>query len=153
MTIVYGGGSTGLMGAVADAAMAEGGTVWGIIPQQLVEWEHQHTNISELEVVPDMHTRKKRMYERCDAALILPGGFGTLDELFELMTWNQLSIHQKPIIILNTEGFYQHLLQHMYALEAQGFLYEKLDHRLHVVNDPEELDQLITLIRSTAALE
>src|SRR5262249_50800105 len=93
--MIYGGGSFGIMGVVADAVMQNDGKVIGIIPHILVEWEHQHHGITELIIVDDMHERKKKMYELCDAAIILPGGFGTLDELFEMLTWNQLSIHDK----------------------------------------------------------
>ena len=95
----------GLMGAVADAVLANGGTVMGVIPKVLTEWEHQHLGLTELAVVPDMHSRKKMMYDMSDAAIMLPGGFGTLDELFEMLTWNQLKIHDKKIYILNSGGF------------------------------------------------
>ena len=88
------------MGAAADSVMNNGGKVKGVIPQVLIEWEHQHENITELVVVEDMHIRKRTMYELSDGAIILPGGFGTLDELFEMLTWNQLSIHDKQIFII-----------------------------------------------------
>src|SRR5256714_13647605 len=123
--MVYGGGKKGLMGVVADAIMQRGGIVRGVIPQVLVEWESQHENISELVVVEDMHIRKRKMYELCDAAIILPGGFGTLDELFEIVTWNQLSIHDKKVFILNSGGFFHHMLQHILFLSQQGFLYNE----------------------------
>jgi uncharacterized protein (TIGR00730 family) len=97
--LIYGGGKKGLMGVVADTVMEKGGIVRGVIPQVLIEWEHQHENISELVVTDDMHLRKRKMYELCDAAIILPGGFGTLDELFEILTWNQLSIHDKKVFV------------------------------------------------------
>jgi uncharacterized protein (TIGR00730 family) len=103
--LIFGGGKSGLMGVVADEVMQNGGIVRGVIPQVLLAWEHQHENISELLVVEDMHVRKRKLYELCDAAIILPGGFGTLDELFEILTWNQLSIHDKKIFILNQEDF------------------------------------------------
>lgn len=138
ITLIYGGGKNGLMGAVADAAMANGGIVKGVIPQVLTQWEHQHTSITELEVVEDMHVRKRRLYELCDAAIILPGGFGTLDELFEVLTWNVLSIHDKPVVVLNSAGFYKHLLAHLQEVEAAGFFYNKLDEMLVVANTPEE---------------
>jgi len=143
ITLVYGGGSTGIMGAIADTVMENGGNVIGVIPKILVDWEHQHENISELIVVDDMHTRKKKLYELCDAAVILPGGLGTLDELFEMMTWNQLSIHNKRIFFINSEGFYDHLINHMLSLEANGFLYDKLKDRITILNDPSELDQYL----------
>jgi uncharacterized protein (TIGR00730 family) len=138
ITLVYGGGSKGLMGVLADVMMENGGNVTGVIPKLLLDWEHQHEGITELLVVEDMHVRKKKMYELCDAALILPGGFGTLDELFELVTWNQLSIHDKPIFILNSDGFYDHLITHIQQLQNNGFLYEPLEKRMKFIITPEE---------------
>ena len=134
--LVYGGGNKGLMGKLADAVMVTGGTVMGVIPQVLLEWEQQHKGITELIVVPDMHTRKKMMYELCDAAIILPGGFGTMDEFFEMLTWNQLKIHDKPIYILNTIGFYAPLLQHLKTMEREGFLYGPVEDRIHFCENP-----------------
>ncbi len=139
--LIYGGGSKGLMGALADAMLHENGRVIGIIPTLLVEWEHQHKGITELTIVEDMHIRKKKMYELCDAAIILPGGFGTLDELFELVTWNQLSIHDKRIFILNSGGFYDTLLEHINKLRNEGFLYESPNNVFTIVDDPAELAQ------------
>jgi uncharacterized protein (TIGR00730 family) len=138
LELIYGGGKNGIMGVVADTVMQQGGIVRGVIPQVLVGWEHQHDNISELLVVDDMHIRKRKLYELCDAAIILPGGFGTLDELFEIVTWNQLSIHDKKIFILNTAGFYDPLLTHMHHLEKEGFLYGGLDTMLTVLAEPNE---------------
>jgi hypothetical protein len=137
--LIYGGGKVGIMGALADAVMKHNGKVIGVIPKVLVDWEHQHDGITDLMVVEDMHTRKKRMYDLCDAALVLPGGFGTLDEMFEMITWNQLSIHDKKIIILNSAGFFEHLLFHLKRMEEQGFLYEKVMERISVISQPEEL--------------
>jgi uncharacterized protein (TIGR00730 family) len=139
--MIYGGGSTGIMGVVADAVMQHNGKVTGIIPQILVEWEHQHHGITELIIADDMHERKKKMYELCDAAIILPGGFGTLDEFFEMLTWNQLSIHDKKIFILNSAGFFDHLLAHIDRLEKEGFLYETAKERITVLRDPAQLVQ------------
>jgi uncharacterized protein (TIGR00730 family) len=139
--MIYGGGSTGLMGVVADEVMRHNGKVTGIIPHILVEWEHQHRGITNLIVADDMHERKKKMYELCDAAIILPGGFGTLDELFEMLTWNQLSIHDKRIFILNSVGFFDHLLAQIDRLEKQGFLYETAKERITVLSDPSQLLQ------------
>jgi uncharacterized protein (TIGR00730 family) len=126
------------MGAVANGAMAAGVKVIGVIPELLIAWEHQHEDITELHVVSDMHVRKKMMYELCDAALILPGGNGTLDELFEMLTWNTLKIHDKKIILLNCNGFYDNLMAHMLTMQAQGFLYENIEHRLMVAGTAEE---------------
>jgi uncharacterized protein (TIGR00730 family) len=139
ITLVYGGGGKGLMGEVADAVMEKGGKVTGIIPEILLEWEAQHEGITELIVVPDMHIRKKKMYELCDAAVILPGGNGTLDEMFEMLTWNTLNIHDKKIFLLNSNGFYNHLIAHLEYMYAKGFLYEAPAHRIVTVNTPQEI--------------
>jgi len=144
ITLIYGGGNKGIMGVIANAIIDTGGKVIGIIPRKLVEWEHQHEEISELMIVEDMHTRKKRMYEFCDAAVILPGGFGTLDELFEMVTWNQLSIHDKKIFILNSGNYFEFLLKHLEKMEKQGFLYETVTERFTVVNTVEELFPMIS---------
>ena len=137
--VIYGGGSVGIMGAIADETMRHGGKVIGVIPQVLVDWERQHNHLSELLVVDNMHTRKKKMYDLCDAAVILPGGFGTLDELFEMVTWNQLSIHDKLIFILNSGGFYNHLIAHIKQMQEESFLYEEAQKRLIVIDEPGEL--------------
>ncbi len=144
LKLIYGGGSTGLMGLIADTVLAEGGAVLGIIPELLIEWEHQHKGLTELAIVPDMHARKKMLYERSDAAIILPGGFGTLDELFEMLTWNQLKIHSKKIYILNSGGFYNHLAIHLRQLEKEGFLYDSIDERIHFCETPVEIFNKIT---------
>lgn len=139
MKLVYGGGKTGMMGAVADSVMSHGGTVMGVIPKILTEWEHQHLGLTELAVVPDMHSRKKMMYDMSDAAVVMPGGFGTLDELFEMLTWNQLKIHDKKIYVLNSGGFYSHLINHLHHLQKEDFLYEPLEERLILCNTPIEV--------------
>ena len=118
ITLIYGGGNKGIMGEIANAVLAGNGKVIGIIPKILTEWEHQHQGISELHEVADMHTRKRMLYEKCDAAIILPGGYGTMDELFEILTWNQLNIHDKKIIIMNSGGFYDHLIALLHTMEA-----------------------------------
>lgn len=139
ITLVYGGGSVGIMGTIADEVLLNGGKVIGVIPQVLVDWEREHKSLSELLVVDNMHTRKKKMYDLCDAAVILAGGFGTLDELFEMVTWNQLSIHDKRIYIINSGGFYNHLIGHINQMQQEGFLYEAARERLTVVNEPADL--------------
>jgi uncharacterized protein (TIGR00730 family) len=143
ITLIYGGGNTGIMGAIANAQLKHGGKVIGVIPEILIEWEHQHEGLTELLVVEDMHTRKRIMYSKCDATVLLPGGFGSLDEFFEMLTWNQLKIHNKRIGILNTAGFYDHLIVHMKSLEMQGFLYDKLEDRIFIADSPEELFLLL----------
>ena len=139
IVLIYGGGNKGIMGAVANAVMEKNGQVIGIIPEVLLGWEQQHEGISELLVVENMHVRKRMMYEKCDAAIILAGGFGTLDELFEMLTWNQLSIHNKPVFILNSGGFYDGLLQHINAMLSEEFLYNDLHQAFTVVKEPTEL--------------
>lgn len=137
--LVYGGGNVGLMGCVANAALECGGDVIGVIPRILDKRERSHRGLTELLVVDDMHIRKKKMYELCDAAIILPGGYGTLDELFEMITWNNLNIHDKHIFILNCDGYYNHLLAHFQMMMEQGFLYANPMERITVVKQSDEL--------------
>jgi len=144
ITLIYGGGNKGIMGAIANSVLHGKGKVVGIIPEILKEWEAHHEGITELIVVENMHIRKKMLYERCDAALILPGGFGTLDELFEMLTWNQLNIHDKKIFILNTAGFYDHLIAHYKKMETEGFLYDRLVDRLTVFGSVEEFESAVS---------
>jgi len=139
LQLVYGGSANGLMGIVADEVLNRKGKVIGVIPKVLIDWEAQHKGLSDLSIMPDMHSRKKMMYDMCDAAIILPGGFGTLDELFEMLTWNQLKIHDKKIYVLNSAGFYSHLIHHLKTMEKEGFLYESLEDRLIFCNTPEEI--------------
>lgn len=116
--LVFGGGRVGLMGIVAQGVMDHGGTVIGYIPDHLNEAEVGHTGITELHVVDTMHTRKRLMFEQSDAFVVIPGGLGTLDELFEILTWRQLGLHDKPVLILNQDGFWDPLLtliDHMIA--------------------------------------
>ena len=139
ISIIYGGGNQGLMAAVANAALDEGGKVVGIIPKILSAWEHQHNGLTELHIVENMHARKGMLYEKCDAAIILPGGYGTLDEVFEILTWNQLRIHNKKIFFLNSEGFYDHLLAHIKKMFEEGFLYTDPFQTLTILTHPDEL--------------
>jgi uncharacterized protein (TIGR00730 family) len=120
--IVYGGGRVGLMGVIADAAVAAGGEVIGVIPGFLVEREVGHAGLSRLEVVATMHERKARMAELADAFVALPGGAGTLDELFEAWTWGQLGLHSKPVALFDTDGFYRPLFEQLEAMAAAGYL-------------------------------
>ena len=139
IAVIYGGGNKGLMGAVANASLKGNGTVIGIMPEILREWEHHHDGITELLIVDTMHTRKRMLYEKCDAAIILPGGYGTLDEVFEMLTWNQLKIHNKKIFFLNSGGFYDHLIAHISMMHEKGFLYDHPDEKMTVLNTPVEL--------------
>ncbi len=143
ITVIYGGGNKGIMGALSNAMMEKNGKVIGIIPKLLLAWEAQHEGITELIISDDMHSRKKMLYEKCDAAIILPGGFGTLDELFEMLTWNQLSIHDKKIFILNTAGFYNHLIAHNKMMQQENFLYDSPEQRMTILSSPEELAEFL----------
>jgi len=137
--LIYGGGNVGLMGIVANASLNGGGEVIGVIPKILASAERSHTGITELLIVDDMHIRKKKMYELCDAAIILPGGYGTMDELFEMITWNNLSIHNKRIFVLNSNHYYDYLLKHIGGMHQHGFLYENPADNITVLKDPLQL--------------
>jgi uncharacterized protein (TIGR00730 family) len=121
LNLIYGGGQIGLMGRLADGALAEGGRVTGIIPHHLSNHEVAHGGLTELLVVGSMHERKQRMAERADAFVILPGGFGTLDEMFEIITWRQLGLHDKPIVLVDLGGYWQLLERLLDYMTAAGF--------------------------------
>lgn len=123
LTLVYGGGNVGLMGIVADAVLAGGGEVVGVIPEQLLGWEVAHKGVTRLEVVANMHERKMRMFDLADAFVALPGGFGTLDEMFEMLTWRQLGIGNKPCAFLDVDDFYDPLLAMIDRMVAERFLH------------------------------
>jgi len=125
--LVYGGGSIGLMGALADSVLAKGGEVIGIIPHHLIAMEVGHRQLTSLIAVDSMHARKHQMADLADAFIALPGGIGTAEELLEVFTWLQLGIHAKPVAILNTNGYFDHLLQFLEHMEQSGFL--KREHR------------------------
>ena len=137
--LIYGGGRNGLMGIVANTVLKNNGSVIGVIPSLLNEKEHQHEKLTALHVVGDMHTRKKMMYELSDAAVILPGGYGTLDELFEMITWNQLNIHDKKIVLLNADGYYNNLIAHLDKMYSENFLYSDWKESLAIINSPQAL--------------
>lgn len=122
--LIFGGGKIGLMGILAEAALARGGRVIGVIPQFLIEWEVAHTGLTELIVVDSMHDRKATMATLSDAFVALPGGFGTLEEFFEALTWLQLSLHSKPCILLNDGGFFTPLLNFLDSALEKGFISE-----------------------------
>ncbi len=128
--VVYGGASIGLMGAVADAALAAGGRVTGVIPQALMRAEIAHGGLAQQHVVRGMHERKALMMELSDGFIALPGGLGTLDELFEIWTWAHLRFHDKPIGLLNVDGFFDHLLAHLDRSVGDGFVRPELRDRL-----------------------
>jgi uncharacterized protein (TIGR00730 family) len=144
ITLIYGGGRKGLMGIIANAVLEKKGKVTGIIAQLLMESEQQHTGVTELIIAHDMHSRKKMLYEKCDAAVIMPGGIGTLDEFFELLTWNQLSIHNKKVFLLNSNGFYDSLLAHINKMRVEGFLYEATEKRILTLSSVEELKAILS---------
>ena len=123
LALVYGGGNVGLMGIAADAALAAGGEVIGVIPEQLVGWEVAHRGVTRLDIVANMHERKARMFDLSDAFVALPGGFGTLDEMFEMLTWRQLGLGDKPCAFLDVDGFYAPLVAMMDRMVEEGFLH------------------------------
>jgi hypothetical protein len=137
--IVYGGGNVGIMGVIADAALAAGGEVIGVIPESLLAKELSHAGVTELHVTRSMHERKQRMVDLSDAFIALPGGFGTLDELFETLTWLQLGFHGKPVGLLNAAGFFDHLLTFLDHMSSTGFLTPKHRSSLITETEPEAL--------------
>jgi uncharacterized protein (TIGR00730 family) len=137
--IVYGGASVGLMGALADAALTSGGEVVGVIPRALVDREIAHTGLTQLHVVETMHERKATMAELADAFIALPGGLGTLEELFEVWTWGYLGLHAKPYGVLNVDGYYEPLIQFLNHARDQGFIRAAQRDMLAVDSDPNSL--------------
>ena len=137
--LVYGGGHNGLMGLLADATLAAGGRVIGVIPKALVEKEWAHRGCTELHIVENMHERKAMMAERADAFLALPGGIGTLEEFFEVWTWRQLGYHDKPVGLLNMAGFYDSLLVFLKSAVASGFMNEWQMELVRTSSDAEGL--------------
>lgn len=138
-TLVYGGGNVGLMGILADATLAHGGKVIGVIPEFLLQREVGHKGLTQLEVVGSMHERKKRMADLSDAFIAMPGGWGTLDELAEILTWKQLQLIHQPVGILNTHNFFDALLAQMEQMTAMGFLKKSNLDFLIVNSNPEKL--------------
>jgi len=137
--LVYGGGSVGLMGIIADAVLQSGGEVDGVIPEALVGRELAHQQVTQLHVVPTMHDRKARMAELSDAFIAMPGGYGTLDELFEIITWAQLGIHQKPIGLLNVDGYFDALVALIDHAIGEGFVRPEHRHFWVIADAPDEL--------------
>ncbi|MCQ6956712.1 TIGR00730 family Rossman fold protein [Mucilaginibacter aquariorum] len=143
ITLVYGGGNVGVMGLLADAVMSRGGKVIGIIPQFLMDKEVGHKGITELRIVENMHQRKQLMNDLCDGIIMLPGGFGTLEEFFEVLTWLQLGLHNHPVGILNINGFYDMLLKQMDVMVEQRYL-KPANRKLVLASvDPIELVNLM----------
>lgn len=139
ITLVYGGGHVGLMGVAADAALAQGGKVIGVIPADIADMEVEHTGLTELLVVNSMHERKMKMFSLADAMIAMPGGLGTMEELFEVWTWNQLGFHRKPLGLLNVDGYYDHLLAFLDHAVAERFVRPEHRDLLLVDSDPPRL--------------
>ena len=146
--LVYGGGSTGLMGAVADAALAHGASVIGVIPERLIQRELGHGGVSELQVVDSMHERKHKMAMQSDAFIALPGGIGTMEEIFEIWTWRQLGYHSKSLGLLNVGGYYDELLRFIDRSQDSGFLWPDVHALLQVDTD---IGRLLSGLEAEAA--
>ncbi|MFM9972916.1 MAG: TIGR00730 family Rossman fold protein [Burkholderiales bacterium] len=146
--LVYGGGNLGLMGKVADSCMAAGGEVIGIIPKHLLDREHGHRHISRLEVVSSMHERKARMAELANGFVALPGGIGTLEELFEVLTWAQLGIHGKPVALINVANYFDPLLALLDHAVAEGFFASRHRRLLISADRPQEVLQFLGDLKS-----
>ena len=146
MGLVYGGGRSGLMGRVADGAIDAGGHVTGIIPKFLDKVEIGHEGVTKLHVIDTMHQRKEMMYAESDAFVVLPGGLGTLDETMEITTWRQLDLHKKPVIIVNINGYWDHLLAMLQKVITEGFMHhDHLDHFETVTQVPDLVPHLKSL--------
>lgn len=137
--IVYGGSKIGLMGAMANAAIANNGYIIGVMPEHLANQELAHKELSEIHLVDSMHVRKKMMADLADAYVAMPGGCGTLDEYFEIFTWAQIGLHEKPVILLNVDGYYDALLQHFERMITDGFVREEHREILKVATTVEQL--------------
>ncbi|MGQ4277205.1 TIGR00730 family Rossman fold protein [Pseudidiomarina sp. E22-M8] len=148
IALVYGGSSVGLMGIIADRVLAQGGRVIGVIPQALVDKELAHEGLTELHVVPSMHARKAKMAELADGFIAMPGGMGTLEELFEMLTWAQLGLHQKSCAVLNVDGYYEGLISFLENATSQGFI--RAEHR-HLLISHDEPEQLLALMENYEA--
>jgi len=137
--LIYGGGAIGLMGVIADAVLAQGGQVTGVIPDFLVRSEVSHPAVDDLQVTGSMHDRKRKMFEMADAFCILPGGLGTLDETFEIITWKQIKLHYAPIIVLNLGDYWQPLIAIVQSIIAGGFADPSVTQLFSVVSQPEDV--------------
>ena len=137
--LVYGGASIGLMGTIADTVLSNGGDVFGVIPKSILDFEVAHANLTELHVVADMHERKAKMTELADGFIALPGGLGTLEELFEALTWLQLGFHSKPCAVLNVNGYYDQLLSFLQHIGESGFAKPSHLNNLIVASEADEL--------------
>lgn len=152
-TLIYGGGSVGMMGMLADSAMAAGGRVIGVIPEHLAKVEIMHARVTDMRITTDMHQRKATMHRLADAYVALPGGFGTLEEMFEALTWAQLELHARPIAILNTGGFYDGLLQLIRTMADKQFLSPSCASLVHVFGTVTQLVAWVDLRCPAAVTE
>ncbi|MDX2073342.1 MAG: TIGR00730 family Rossman fold protein [Alphaproteobacteria bacterium] len=143
ITLVYGGGDCGIMGAVANSTMKNGGHVTGVFPVSLRNIENEHQSLTEIIIVNTMHERKQLMFERSDAFIVFPGGFGTMDEMFEILTWKQLLLHEKEIVIFNYQGYWDPLIALMHSIIENGFAKPETATYFHVVT---ELEQIIDVL-------
>lgn len=143
LDLVYGGGRVGLMGIVADSVLAGGGEVYGVITTHLAELEVEHQGLTRIDVVETMHERKQRMVDHADAFVILPGGLGTMDEFFEVMTWRQLGLHNNPVIVVNVDGYWDKLVELIEGLIEKGFAQPSDRDALTVVNDVSEIPEAL----------
>ncbi|WP_042479255.1 LOG family protein [Bacillus ndiopicus] len=141
--IVYGGSNIGLMGQVADAALHSGGKVIGVMPTHLQKREIAHTSLTEIHFVDSMHVRKAKMVELADAFIALPGGCGTLDEYFEVFTWAQIGLHEKPVILYNVNGFYDAIAQHFEKMLDEGFIRVEQRNLLHIATSPQQIIEIL----------
>ncbi|TAK13887.1 MAG: TIGR00730 family Rossman fold protein [Anaerolineae bacterium] len=153
LKLVYGAGSTGLMGAVANGALAAGGEVVGVIPQFFHNPALAHSGLTQIEVTPDMHTRKARMYALSDAFVALPGGLGTMDEFFEAVTWAQIGLHRKPVGLLNVSGYFDGLLSFLDRVREEGFMYKEHGDLFRSHAEPEPLLTALADYRPPDGLE
>jgi uncharacterized protein (TIGR00730 family) len=146
--LIYGGANVGLMGAVADGVLQEGGKAIGVLPHFLQSKEIAHQDLTELILVETMHERKTKMNDLCDGVIVLPGGYGTLEEFFEMITWAQLGLHKKPIAILNIDGFYDDLIKLVQTMVDKGFL-KQINKEMLLVSD--SIDELLEKMRNYQA--
>lgn len=150
--LVYGGAQIGMMGALANAALAAGGEVLGVIPESIMDREVAHRGLTDLRIVTGMHARKLAMIEAADAFVAMPGGFGTLEELFEVLTWHQLGWHQKPVGLLDADGFYAPLVRAITHMRDEGFVPGDNVARIRVASDPIELLDSMGVERAAAPM-
>ena len=142
-TLIYGGGSVGLMGTLADQMLADGGRITGVIPKALANVELMHSGVSDMRIVPDMHTRKATMHQLADAYIALPGGYGTLEELFEVLCWGQLQFHSAPVALLNSKSVFNGLISQLDNMVEQGFLSQEDRQILYSTTSVEDLENCL----------